>query len=336
MARLSSQCGLGVFVLAALLPWSHRAYAQSPGEAIRLDYEASPGCPERSELLTAIHDRARRGWSAADDRSFRVRIDGADGGYRGRLEISRKGRVLSVREIRGSTCEVVGTAMAMFVAIALDPAQRSASSEPPPDEAATPTSPPRTITPAPRTQAAVLVQRPTPGWYWGTGLDVASVLHPSVAWGGRVHAALVRFAAGALLAPELRLSWGWADFAESPARGGEATFRFETARAEGCALIGRAPLVVSGCAGFEVGLLRATTRDLPRAGGTADPWYAPMATVRPGWFLSDWFSLEAELGVLFPLTRGSFVVADPERVLYRIPALAVTAAAGFRIWAKLP
>lgn len=336
MARLPSHCGLGMLVLGLLFFCSRRADAQSPAEAVELHYEAPPGCPERRELLRAIEVRARRGWSAADDRSFRVRIDRTDGDYRGQLEIERRGRVLSARQLRGPTCEVVATAMAVFVAIALDPAERSATVEPPPDVTTPAPPPPVKTAPAPRTGAAVLVQPPMAGWYWGAGLELGSVLHPSVALGGRVHAAVTRFAVGARLAPELRLSWGWAGFAESPTRGGEATFRFQTARAEACARLNGAPFVIGACAGFEAGLLRATTRNLPRAGGTTEPWYAPTAAVRPGWFLSDWLSLEAELGVLFPLTRGSFVVADPERVVYRIPGVAVTVAAGFRIWAHLP
>jgi hypothetical protein len=337
MARLSSQSGLGGLVLGLLLSWSHRSLAQTPEETIDLRYDASPGCPSRDELLRAIHSRAPRGLSAADDRSFRVRIEHDEADYHGRLEVERKGRVLSVREIRGETCEVVSTALAVFVAIALDPAELLGPVEPSASTATPAAPPPKVATPP--TPPAGAMPRPAPPaarWHWGAGLDLRSVLHPSVAWGGRVEGAIARFAPGAHLAPELRLSWGWADFSETPARGGEASFRFHTGRVEACGQLERAPLALAGCAGFEAGRLTATTRGLPRSGGTTEGWYAPTVTLRPGWFLAEALALEAELGVLVPLTEGTFVVTAPERVVYRIPRVAFTAALGFRIWARLP
>ncbi|MBX3200422.1 MAG: hypothetical protein KF894_19955 [Labilithrix sp.] len=334
--RSSSRCGLAALVLGLLLAWSPAVRAERDHEGIDLRYEPPEGCPAREELRRAIHDRSPHGFPSADDRSFRVRIEQADGDYHGRLEIERQGRTLSVREIRGPTCDVVSTAIAVFVAIALDPAELAADVEPPS------TSPPAAPAPevprdaSPRSPTAGSVALPSPRWHLGTGMNAGAVLHPSAAWGGRVHAEITRLAAGAFLAPELRLSWGWSEFAESPPRGGEASFRFQTARAEACALHERAPLVASACGGFEAGRLSATTRNLPRAGGTSEAWYAPTAIVRPGWFLVDWLSLEAELGVLVPLTQASFVLAEPERTVYRIPRVAFTATAGFRIWARLP
>lgn len=334
MVRPSSRCGLGALVLGLLLVWSGPARAQDRHEEIDLRYNPPEGCPGRDELTRSIHDRAPHGFPSADDRSFLVRIEKTDGDYAGRLEIERRGRMLSVREIRGPTCDVVSTAIAVFVAIALDPAEISADAEPPAPPA--PSSPPEKGEMAARAPAAAALQPPRPRWHLGTGLNAGTVLHPSAAWGGRVHAEIARFAAGARMAPELRLSWGWSEFTESPPRGGEASFRFQTARAEACALLDRAPLIVSACGGFEAGRLSATTRNLPRAGGTTEAWYAPTAIVRPGWFVTDWLSLEGEVGVLLPLTRASFVLAEPERTVYRIPRVALTATAGFRIWARLP
>ena len=343
MVRFSSRCGLGALVHGLLFVWSPAVRAQDHHEGIDLRYEPPEGCPGREELTRAIHDRAPHGFPSADDRSFRVRIERANSDYQGRLEIERKGRTVSVREIRGSTCDVVSTAIAVFVAIALDPAELSADAEPP---APAPPRPPeremQRVTQRekeaepPRVRAAASAEPPQPRWHLGTGMNAGAVIQSSAAWGGRVHAAIARFAAGARLAPELRLSWGWSEFAEAPPRGGEASFRFQTARAEACALLERAPLVASACGGFEAGRLSATTRNLPRAGGTKEAWYAPTAIVRPGWLLVDWLSLEAELGVLFPLSRASFVLAEPERTVYRIPQVAFTATAGVRIWADLP
>lgn len=342
MVRASSRCGLGALVLGLLLFWSQRSAAQDANASLDLRYEAPGDCPARDDVVRAIHDRAPRGFLSADDRSFYVHIERADEGYRGRLEIQRGGHLLSAREIRDAACEVVTTAVAVFVAIALDPAETS-STEPPAREVPGPRpavhrtkrkgGPPRPAPPAP---AAFPTGRPMAGWYWGAGLGVSSVFRPSVALGARVHAAVARYAPGALLAPELRVSWGWTQLTESPPRGGEAQLRFQTARAEACASFHRAAISLAPCAGFEAGVLGATTRNLPRAGGTKEPWYAPMVAVRAGWFLVEWLSVEADLGVLFPLTRASFVIAEPERTVYRIPGVTFTATAGFRIWAGLP
>ena len=347
MVRASSRCGLGALVIGLLCFWSQRGAAQDGTSSLDLRYDAPAECPARSDVVRAIHDRAPRGFLAADDRSFHVHIERTDDAYRGRLQIERGGRVLSVREIRDATCEVVTTAVAVFVAIALDPAEAS-SSEPPSPDVPSPSPAPeqpsaavngkqnKPARPVPRAPAAATAERPMAGWYWGAGLGVSSVFHPSAALGARVHAEITRFAPGALLAPELRLSWGWTQLTETPPRGGEAQFRFQTARVEACALFQRAAISLAPCAGFEAGLLSATTRDLPRAGGTTEPWYAPMAAIRAGWFLVEWLSLEGDLGILLPLTRASFVIAEPERTVYRIPGGAFTATVGFRIWAELP
>ncbi len=339
MVWLSRRCALGVLVFGLLLLSSNRGAAQTSIDAIDLRYEAPPGCPDRSELMRAIHDRAPREFLSTDDRSFRVRIERGAVEYHGRLEIARNGRVLSVREIRDATCPVVSTALAVFVAIALDPAEASDAVEPPSDAVTDPAPRPTTMAPAghaPGAPASSAVPPSMAGWQWASGGNVGAVFHPSAAWGARVYAAVTRFGAGARLAPELRLSWGFAEFTESPPRAGEAKFRFQTARAETCALLERAPLVAAACAGFEAGVLSATTRNLPRAGGTNEAFYAPTAILRPGWFVTDWLSLEGDIGVLFPLTRASFVLAEPERTIYRIPHIAVTATAGLRIWARLP
>lgn len=339
MVRPLTQRGLGVLVCGglvfsqALVTSPARAEASNAGDELDLRYDAPSECPGRDVLLSAIRERAPQGWSSADDRSFRVVVERVDGAYRGRLDVERKGALLSTREIGGPTCSVVSTALAVFVAIALDPAEREQelAAEP----AVVAEAPPPKAKPSPVT-ATRFPRRETPHWYLGTGVNADALFHPSSAWGARVHAEVARLSPGTLLAPELRVSWGFAELVDHPPHGGEATVRFETIRPEACALLEHVPLTVSACAGFDLGWLRATTRDLPRAGGTTVAWSAPTATLRPGWFLLDWLSLEAEIGVLFPLTRASFFVAEPERTVYRIPTVAITAAAGFRIWARLP
>ena len=344
MVQASSRCGFCALVVGLFLFSSQPGAARAPDASIDLRYDAPGDCPSRSDVVRAIHDRAPRGFPAADDRSFHVRIEHADDEYHARLDIERNGHVVSVREIHDAACEVVTTAIAVFVAIALDPAEAS-STEPPSPELPSPQAashPPNENVKAdetprgPPVPATTSAARPMAGWYWGAGLGASSVFHPSAALGARVHAEVTRLAPAALLAPELRLSWGWTQLTERPPRGGEAQLRFQTARAEACASLHRQPFSLAPCAGFEVGLLSATTRDLPRAGGTTEPWYAPMAAVRAGWFLAEWLSLEADGGVLFPLTRGSFVLAEPERTVYRIPRVAFTTTAGLRIWAGLP
>jgi len=343
VVRFSSRCGLGALVHGLLFVWSPAVRAQDHHEGIDLRYEPPEGCPGREELTRAIHDRAPHGFPSADDRSFRVRIERANSDYQGRLEIERKGRTVSVREIRGSTCDVVSTAIAVFVAIALDPAELSADAEPP---APAPPRPPeremQRVTQRekeaepPRVRAAASAEPPQPRWHLGTGMNVGAVIQSSAAWGGRVHAAIARFAAGARLAPELRLSWGWSEFAEAPPRGGEASFRFQTARAEACALLERAPLVASACGGFEAGRLSATTRNLPRAGGTKEAWYAPTAIVRPGGLLVVGLAREGALGLLSALPGASAVPAGPGRTGCRTPQAGSPATAGFGIGADLP
>ena len=278
-----------------------------PADTNELHYDAPSGCPDKTALLRAIHDRAPQGYPSADNRAFHVRIERAGDELHGRLEIERNGHVLSVREIRDTTCEVVTTAVAVFIALALDPATESPTTEEPePPEQTVPTPAPPPSPPPPNPCESSPTRDRCQAGIGDAGSPLSSVFHPSPALGGRVHAGgITRFAPGALLAPELRLSWGWSQLTESPPRGGGQVSFPDGSGYEACVLFGLAPLVAAPCVGFEAGQLGATTRNLPHAGGTNESWYAPTAIVRPGWFLADWLSLEAEVGVLFPMTRAS-------------------------------
>ncbi|AKU94851.1 hypothetical protein AKJ09_01515 [Labilithrix luteola] len=269
-----------MLVFGALVLQGARARAQAApetGNELDLRYHAPSECPRRDVLLSAIRERAPRGWSAADDRSFDVRIERVAGGYRGRLDVERKGTRLSTREIGGPTCDVVSTALAVFVAIALDPAERQREEEAPPSSAVVETPPVVEAPPTSRRPAPLPVTAPAVGggprqhWYWGSGVSANAIFNPSSAWGARVHAEVARLGPGTRLAPELRVSWGFAELVDRPPHGGVATVRFETFRPEACALIERVPLTVGACAGLDLGWLRATTRDLPRAGGPPPP-----------------------------------------------------------------
>lgn len=329
--RLSSRWATGALAYGLAFCSPSLAAGEDETAAIDLRYEAPTGCPGRDEVLRAIQARAPRTLPSADDRSFRVHIERvASGDYRGRLEVARHGRVLSVREIREETCEFVSTAIAMFVALALAPGATDEDADAVSPAPSTRAGPPDS-SPPPRAVNAVMPAR----WFWGNGLALASVMHPSIGWGGRVSAEIVRFEPQAQVGPALRVSWGWSDFSERPEGGGEVAFRFRTARVDGCALLDRPPLTAAGCAGFEAGTLDALTRRLTRADATSASWYAPVAAVRPGWRVVEWMSLEAEVGVLFPLTRGNIFLTDPERLVYQVPPVALTAGAGLRLWVPI-
>lgn len=356
MGRCSRRGRGGVTLCAAFVLWagSVRAAPPAPSAApLDLDFEyvAAPGCPARAELLEQLDQRVDPRWrSGLDRRSFVLRIERLpDGVFAGRLEVTREGQEPETRELRAENCRAVSAALVVFIAIALDPASdlehaerahEQAPSHAPSTLAPTPsaTVPPVTSSPPPPPAAASPPEpRREPVWSWSSAVGLAYVRAPRDALGARVDAQIARSVTDRI-APALRLSWGFADFDTVPPNGGEASFRFETARASGCALVdlAPAPFTVAPCLGLDIGALTAKSRNVPQAGQSSTPWSAMSGVLRASWSLRSWLSLEGEAGLLVPFTRPTFALTEPVRIVYRVPNVLFSAGAGLAVSARFP
>jgi hypothetical protein len=323
---------LAVFGGCLILAHDEARAAPAPPQ-LDLVYEAPPECPSRDELEQQLRARVPPSWLAgADTRRFEVRIVRDERGYAGRLDVTGRGREPSVREIRAGSCRAVGTSLTVFLAIALDPTNEDEEA----DATAVEESSPSSTVPRPSRRSSRQSARPAPTahWMWSAGFDATHLRAPQPGWGGRVHAELVRVPGRGVVAPAARFSWGWSDFSLFPSRAGEASFRLRSARAEGCARFDAAPLALSTCLALDVGELSATAPELPRGGHASSPWAAGGLVVRASWSLAPWLAIEADLGLIAPFRRTSFVLTEPFRSVYRPPVILVEGTAGACISAR--
>lgn len=362
---------LFAFAIAAVATWmctaTRAAWADGQnGDAveplltrIELTYSAPPECASRAEVTRAIARRIEPGWlTRADSRRFAAVIVRADSAtYSGRLDVEHAGRV-HTRKISGSTCGEVTAALAVFVAIALDPVTADDAEDrhrsPPPvssdDEplSSAPGPPPEKVAAAPRPPSLPSSRPPgarrttTPGersrWTWSSTVSLTYLRVPEAAVGARVSAQLARNVTTSRLSPALRASWGFADFATLPDRAGRVAFRFETAQVAACMVVDFAPmpLTLTPCAGADVGTLASTARDLPRGTHVDGRWVAAHAFTRAAWSLLPWLALELEVGALVPLERSLYALSHPPRVAYRAPSVLFSSSVGLGVQAHFP
>ncbi|MBN9163651.1 MAG: hypothetical protein BGO98_01895 [Myxococcales bacterium 68-20] len=333
--------------LAGILLITHSAHAEAPPGAtdIDLSYAAPVGCASRTEFEQEIGRRVDPRWLAGGDRrSFDVRVERLpDGTFAGRLEVLRAGHSLRVREIRDPACKAVSTALAVFIAIAVDPANVDADTPampaplPPEPQAVehpasplAPSEPPLRTSRPPRNVSGA----PAPSsWSLGAAAGAVHMRVPNDAWGARFGAEVARSWPASRVSPALRVSWGFADFTVFPPRAGRAEFRFQTTRFEGCARVDASPLplTLSPCLGFDVGSLAAAAPDAPEAGHATVGWRAATGVARVAWELLPWLALEGEVGFELPFQRTTFALDKPIRMAYRPPAVLFTAGAGLHV-----
>jgi hypothetical protein len=128
-------------------------------EPIRIAYHVLPQCPDETQFLGEVSSRTALARKAADGdaaREFVIDItEGPNGSLSGTLEIHSADGAVNRRAIAGGRCAEVVSALALMVALAVDPdgALRSASSPP--------TSPPDAGTSSSDAGAPVAVPAPT-------------------------------------------------------------------------------------------------------------------------------------------------------------------------------
>jgi hypothetical protein len=133
---------------------------RKPPTQVVLDYRrqaGAEGCPSKPELESEVRDiLGRSPFARKAPRTVRCVLRADDGGLAARVQLvdGRSGRVLGVRELSaaGPGCEELGGAVALAIALAIDPLARpprppaaptvtATPPKPPPAAAAAPTSP---------------------------------------------------------------------------------------------------------------------------------------------------------------------------------------------------
>ncbi len=116
--RAASGAALAAALLCAALP------AQAEKETIALDYQVGAGCPSRAAFVERVHTFTTKAEIATEAgaalRKFDVRVLRSGSSVRGELTIDDHG-AKTTRQVAGTTCDEVISALALATAIAVDP-----------------------------------------------------------------------------------------------------------------------------------------------------------------------------------------------------------------------
>ncbi|MDF2697717.1 MAG: hypothetical protein K0S65_6100 [Labilithrix sp.] len=141
------------------------AQAHAEVEPIALSYEASNACPPEPDFVAAVQSHTRR-WSRVPIgtpavRTVRVRMQAGRTKATGRLEVENRDGAVSERDITGPGCAEVAEALAVMVAVAIDPRAGTpdgpAETQEGPPEPKPPITEPKAEPPAPPRSAPVRV-----------------------------------------------------------------------------------------------------------------------------------------------------------------------------------
>jgi hypothetical protein len=301
-----------------------------------LDYSADAGCPDKSELVRQVARRARDAELVETGGQWRfvVRLS--------RSGAQAEGTVVSrttepPRRVSGASCAAVAEAVALIVAVTLDPSlildlnPPTLPAEPSPPQS---TLPPRTAEPAPlaseppRTSSSVEFALGAGGWIIA-GPAPSSLLGVSV---------FGELASGAVGRPRLRLALSHATTGSIDVGSGAAHFELSSARLEGCpAGFGRGSFELVGCLDLEAGRVAAEGLSRGAVRQTQESsrlWFELGLMGRLAWSPVSPLQIELSSGVGFPFTRRAYIFENPREIVHEPPLIA--ARVGLGLAARLP
>jgi hypothetical protein len=302
-------------------------------EPIAVDYSAAPGCESRDDFVRDVLRRtpkARLGTPEEAARRFEVSIAAPtgdrDGAYAARLVVHGLDGTRSSRSVSAETCAQATRALALMVALSIDPHARAADEPLPPDASPSPSPvskepPPRPAPPADDSARAPAVSpsadrsRLHAPWSLSVGADAEGLLliesRPVFAVGGHVELARPRgFSLRASLRRTLPVT------VTSDAVGGR--FVWTWARLDGCPVRFGDLLDVRPCVLAEIGEIDATGVGGRSVTQRGRPWATAGLMLRLTAHLGH-LTASGDVAVAAPINRESFVF-DPSPLVYRIPA----------------
>lgn len=323
-------------LLAAPVEVQH-AHDEPPTLALR--WSAIAPCPTREQLVERIgaqgltlgewvpevHDHAR----------LSARIDVAPAGavWRAELElVDADGR--AQRSFEASSCDALAEAVALIVAVTLDPvavtqalARRDAAivepepspePEPAPEPEPTARPPLGPVASDDDEQGIQLVldadddelqRRARPR------LRVGVSLHGGASYGPTLRAFGLLGGRAALLGEAWRVELGarWAAPRRVVDTGAAASIDAWMVELRGCGVPKPGPIELPICLGVEAGLVRGLGRDpVPDPARATFAWLAPSLSVGLRWAPVERFAFGPELALVVPVTRGRFVAGTRE------------------------
>jgi hypothetical protein len=306
--------------IAALLAAPCAAAAHP--ERVRLVYRTSEGCPRAEDFRAAVRARSEQIVFAPGDgsaRTVKVTVVAQAKGAKGWLEVELPHGDFRIRELEGETCQDVVDALALVAALTIESTRAAPQFFRVPEPAPTPEAPPE---PEPATEpdtAAADVTEPVaePLLEWAVGAQ-------GMAAGGvapRLMAGIGGFA---------ELVWGLVDArltvvhlppVDAPDAAG--IFSATGARVEVCSPRIKGGNIVAAfpCVGLGGAWLRAEG-DTGTAAHTNKAFLDASLLAHLELGLTSMLWLDAQGGIVFPLTHYRFAVANPDAVLFETPIAA--------------
>jgi hypothetical protein len=297
--------------------------AETNGPGV-FEYTAPAGCPPGEAFSQQVAARTPVFREHGAEHAVRVEIVNEPEGVLGRASLVLSGHAAE-RELRAARCEEVVEALALVVAILIDPnadtrpiaLPAAPPGEPTPDPTPAPTAPAVTASPrpappgpAPKPERSSVPQkprvRPVERWYrFVAGAHAAAegavapelTLGPRLFFGADLHRSLpwptsLRLSGARLFSRTLRDG------------GGTARLVLDAGRIDTCWLrLGEGHLVLEPCAGFDVGVVRVEGEH-PLGGNDHTLFWADIgALVRASVGFLDRFVGEVDIGVDIPLVQ---------------------------------
>lgn len=262
-------------------------WAEPPPEDVELRYVAPGECPARDAVEAQIRERATAvRFVAGASRVFDITVAVSDAGYTGTLVVDGA----EGKQLTAPRCDDLVTALALVVAIAIDP--QAALREPPPPPPPPVAPPPPPLAPPP----------PPPARVWEAQLEIATSLgiglgvtpDPLVAGSVELRAIRGRVAVGIA-------ALGGRDSTTSDMA--TARFTWLAARPAACWTVGGA---IGACAHAEVGVTRAEGADIIYARTLTRFWLAAGAHVAMQWPTRGRVFGRLELGGSVPFLRDRY------------------------------
>ncbi|HMI83176.1 MAG TPA: hypothetical protein VK550_03730 [Polyangiaceae bacterium] len=304
---------------------AREARAEVP--AVRFEYHAGPECPLERDFVANLRGKAAFQVESSAERVSRTftvmlskRADARSASYRGQLLLRTPGGAPSIREVTGVNCAEVAEAVAVVIAIELAPEQRA------------PTRPAANESPEETKAASPLPVR----WKWAVaaGGGFTGALSDAVSVEGRLSLALRRNST-ALLSPEFRAGFVYADGRRVENEGGAIELRLFGVTFEGCPMRARLwqRLSLEPCGKVLLAVRAATggPPSNPTAESSMGSWVDIGGLLRALYDISNsaWIEISAE--GFAPMVRDRFYTFTPSIAVFGVPGAGARGAFGLGV-----
>ncbi|HET9960426.1 MAG TPA: hypothetical protein VFQ61_38415 [Polyangiaceae bacterium] len=319
---------------------------QAGSVPICVEYVAPPSCSQEAAFYAGVQGRTPRARTATPGEAcLKVRVDIVPGAtrVRGELRVQDQTGRTDARSVEGAHCEEVVDALALTLALAIDPEatlvktsdSTGASSNKPVEAPASgaaapkpeaPLNTPRTESPEPQELDLQSPLESATKWHLELGFEglVANVLSVGLSSGIGV-GLRVRADRGPALG--LSLEHMRNDFFGAPER---AEMALTLARLSACPLqVSLGALELEPCAAFMGGVLRVSGKAVAHPESVTRSWWSAGALGRGRFPLGATSAIELDLGATVPFIRRKYVFRGPERAVAETPTLAPSASVRF-------